>query len=219
MAFRVQQANFSKGEIAEELVARVDVSSYSTALRRAENVVILKYGGVTKRSGTRLVSEVYLDEGVRLIPFQFSLTQTYALEMGQGYMRAAAAGGMVIEEKLTIISITRGTTTIVEVVYHDFSVGDQAYFSGVKGCEDLNGKIGRVFSVTDASHFVIDLDTSEYDAFTSDTGGITRTGLPIPPPAHPVVPPVIVIPDPPDLSGYGLYGSGLYGRYRGIDYL
>lgn len=217
MAFRVQQANFSKGEIAEELVARIDVASYSTALRRAENVIILKYGGVTKRSGTRLVSEVYLDQGVRLIPFQFSLTQTYALEMGQGYMRAAAAGGMVIEEKLNIVSITRGTTTIIEAAYHEFSVGDQVYFSGIEGCEDLNGKIGRVFSVPDASHFVINLDTSGYDAFTLDTGGITRTAPPLPPPPPPVVPPVIVVPDPPDLSGLGRFAFNV--RFLGVDYL
>src|SRR4051812_42441640 len=125
MAFRTGSANFSKGEIAEELIGRVDVAAYQTALRRARNVVILKYGGVTKRPGTRLVAEVYADQGVRLMPFQFSLTQTYALEMGQGYMRAAANGGMVIEEKLAITAITRGATTTIAAAYHAFNIGDQ----------------------------------------------------------------------------------------------
>ena len=205
MAYRLSQANFCKGEIAEDLVGRFDVASYNTALRTAKNVVILKYGGVTKRPGTRFVSEVYADQGVRLMPFQYSLTQTYALEMGQGYMRAASAGGLVIEDKLTITSIVRGATTTIGAAYHAYSVGDQVYFSGVVGADDINGKIARVISVVDANTFVIDLDTSAYNAFASDTGGITRTAAPTPPPADPVVPPVTPAPDLPDVGGWGNY--------------
>jgi hypothetical protein len=203
MAYRVGQAVFAKGEISDELVARFDVGSYKTALRKALNVVILKYGGVTKRPGTRLVAPVYKDQGVRLMPFQYSLEQTYVMEMGQGYMRLAALGGMVIEEKLTITSVTRGATTTIGVAFHGYSVGDQVYFSGVQGCEDLNGKIVTVLSVPDANTIVVNLDTRDYGAFTGDTGGITRTGAPPAPPADPVVPPPAADPPPPDLGGWG----------------
>ena len=216
MAYRVGSANFSKGELSEELVARVDVASYNTALRKASNVIILKYGGVTKRPGTRVVSEVYADQGVRLIPFQFSLTQTYALEMGQGYMRAASSGGLVIEDKLTITAITRGTTTTIAAAYHAYVAGDQVYFSGIVGTDDLNGKIGRVLSVPDAGHFMVDIDSTGFGAFVSDTGGTTRSGPPAPPPTPPVVPPPAVEPPPPDLGGsgdnysYGYDGGRIY---------
>ena len=203
MAYRVGQAVFAKGEISDELVARFDVGSYKTALRKASNVIILKYGGVTKRPGTRLVAPVLKDEGVRLVPFQYSLEQTYVLEMGQGYARFAALGGMVIEEKLTITSVTRGATTTIGAAFHGYSVGDQVYFSGVEGCEDLNGKIVTVLSVPDANTIVVDLDTRTYAAFTGDTGGITRTGPPPPDPTPPTVPPPAVTPDPPDLGGWG----------------
>lgn len=203
MAYRVGQAVFAKGEISEELVARFDVGSYRTALRRASNVIVLKYGGVTKRPGTRLVAPVYKDEGVRIIPFQYSLEQTYILEMGQAYARFAALGGMVIEEKLTVASVTRGVTTTVGVAFHSYNIGDQVYFSGVEGCDDLNGKIVTVLSVPDANTIVVNLDTRGYDAFTSDTGGITRSGPPAPPPTPPVVPPPAPAPTPPDLGGWG----------------
>src|SRR3569623_458212 len=49
MALRTAQPNFSKGVISDELVARIDVAAYASGLKRAENVIILKYGGVTKR--------------------------------------------------------------------------------------------------------------------------------------------------------------------------
>ncbi len=129
MPLRIGQPNFSKGELAEDLISRVDVAAYATGLRRARNVMILKYGGVTKRPGTRLVAEAFDDSApVRLMPFQFSLTQTYALEMGQGYMRPAALGGMVLEEKLTIESIALGIATTIQAAYHEYTVGDQVYF-------------------------------------------------------------------------------------------
>ena len=207
MAYRVGQAVFAKGEISEELVARFDVASYATALRKARNVVILKYGGVTKRPGLRLVSEVYDDDGVRLIPFQYSLEQTYVLEMGQGYARFAALGGMVIEDKLTVQAVVRGTTTAIRADFHGYAVGDQVYFSGVAGCEDLNGKIGRVISVTDADNFVVDIDSSSYGALTGDTGGTIRTGPPPAPPTPPVVPPPAADPDPPEVGSGGFGGN------------
>ena len=204
MAYRAGSANFSKGEISEELIGRVDVAAYQTALRRARNVVILKYGGVTKRPGTRLVAEVYdITAPVRLVPFQFSLTQTYALEMGQGYMRPAANGGMVIEDKLTITAIVRGATTQIAAAFHDYHVGDQIYFSGVQGMTELNGKIGRVTAVADTGHFSVDIDTTGFGAFTTDDGGITRIAAPAPPPPPPPVPPPPPPPSPPDTGGGG----------------
>jgi hypothetical protein len=208
MPLRTGQPNFSKGELAEDLISRVDVAAYATGLRRARNVMILKYGGVTKRPGTRFVAEAYdHDAPVRLAPFQFSLTQTYALEMGQGYMRPAALGGMVIEQKLTIAGITRGAATVIAAAYHAYAVGDQVYFSGIEGTTELNGRIGRVTAVGDDSHFTVDIDSTGFGAFTADTGGSTRAGPPPPPPPPPPVPPPPPPPPPPDTGGGGRGGG------------
>lgn len=203
MAVRVGQAVFAKGEIAEELVARVDVSSYATALRRARNVTILKYGGVTKRPGSRLVAEVYQDSGVRLMPFQFSLSQTYALEMGQGYMRAAALGGLVVEDRLTVQSVVFVSLGIYRIgaAFHGYAVGDQVFFDGVSGATELNGKILRVFAVAGPNEF--DVQIISASPFTGDTGGITRATPPAPAPTPPVVPPPAVEPPPPPVGGGG----------------
>ena len=203
MAYRVGQAVFAKGEISEELVARFDVASYGTALRKANNVVVLKYGGVAKRPGLRLVSQVYKDEGVRLMPFQYSLEQTYIIEMGQGYARFAALGGMVLEEKLTVEAVTFGPTTIIKASYH-------AYFQNVSGCEDLNSKIGRVIEVIDTHHFRVDINSSTFGALTGDSGGIIRSAAPAPPPTPPTVPPPTTDPAPPDVGGGGGGGGFIW---------
>lgn len=208
---RVGSPNFSKGEISEDLLGRVDVSAYQAGLKRARNVIVLKYGGVAKRPGTRLVAEVYDDSSkVRLIPFQFSLTQTYCLELGQAYMRPAALGGMVLEDKLTVQAVTPGATTAIRADYHGYSVGDQVYLSGVVGMTELNGKIGRVVSVPDANNFTVNINSSTFSAFTGDTGGTIRTAAPPPPPPPPPVPPPPSPPPPVVVGGGNGGGGGIY---------
>ncbi|NBQ13049.1 MAG: hypothetical protein EBU31_00195 [Proteobacteria bacterium] len=203
MPYRVGQSVFSKGEISEELLARFDVDSYHTALKQARNVIVLKYGGVTKRPGTRFVAPVYKDQGVRLVPFQYSLEQTYVLEMGQGYMRVAALGGMVIEDKLTVEDVILGATTVIKASYHSYNVGDQVYFSDVQGCTDLNGKIAAVTEVIDTNYFRVAIDSRSFGLRTGDAGGTIRSSAPTPPAADPTVPPVVTPPDPPNLGSWG----------------
>lgn len=194
---RQGQLNFSKGEISEELIARIDVPSYASALKRARNVIVLKYGGVSKRPGTHFVSIAYgQDDPVRLLPFQFSLTQAYVLEMGQAYMRPIANGGMVIEEQLKVTAITQAENAQVTAAYHAYNVGEQVYFLGITGMTEINGLTGTVLSVIDDSNFTIDIDTRLFSAFI-DSDGDVRTEAPTPPPPPPPVVDPAPTPTPP----------------------
>jgi hypothetical protein len=211
MAYRASLPNFSKGELAPELIARTDVASYSAGVRRARNVFIRKYGGLSKRMGTRFVSEV-LDatQPVRLLPFQFSIEQAYALEFGQGYMRPAANGGMLLEEALTITGIDRGATTIIHAAFHGYSVGDLVYFRDVAGMAQINGRTGKVVAIGGSGTFTVNVDSRAFSPFTTDAGGITRAGTPAPPPAPPPVPEPTPEPEQPVTGGNG------GGRYEGV---
>ena len=204
--FRAGQVNFSKGEIAPRLYGRFDVEAYAAALKRARNMIVMKYGGVTKRPGTRLVAEV-LDASrpVRLVPFQFSLTQTYALEFGHGYVRPCAAGGVVLADELVLANVSNEAQAELTAAYHGYAEGDQVYLTGISGSigERLNGRFWRVVEVVDADRFIIDADTSALDVFTGATGGIVRTAPPAPDPATPPVPPAAPQPEPPATGGGG----------------
>lgn len=201
MGFRTHQANFSKGELAPELRSRTDVTYYSAGLTRARNVSILKYGGVTKRPGTRFVGEVYdPTKPVRLVPFEFSITQTYALELGQGYMRPLALGGFVLNETLAVTEITNAAHAQVAVAYHGYNVGDQVYFAGITGMAEINGRIGTVLSVVDTGHFTVDINSGGFGVFTGSTGGITRSAPPVADPTPPTVDPPVAPPDPPPVT-------------------
>lgn len=95
----VIQASFTSGELAPSLYARVDFNKYFTGLKTARNFVVRQTGGVSNRAGTRLVGETKFSGArkSRMIPFQFSPTQTYVLEFGHYYMRVITNGGYVID--------------------------------------------------------------------------------------------------------------------------
>lgn len=98
MAFSWIQPSFAGGEIGPSLYGRVDMSKYQVALRKCDNFIVRQYGGVENRPGTRFIGEAkYADRKCRLIPFQFSTIQTYALEFGHNYMRVIKDGAYVLD--------------------------------------------------------------------------------------------------------------------------
>jgi len=75
------QTNFSSGEIDPLLRSRVDLAQYYNALQTATNVVVQPQGGVRRRDGLKYIAELPAaanpQSGVRLIPFEFSVDDSY----------------------------------------------------------------------------------------------------------------------------------------------
>lgn len=79
---------FNSGEMSPKLEGRTDIAKYSQGGRRLRNMVPMVHGGATRRPGTYFVAEVKDSSlSTRLIPFIFSTTQAYIVEMGNGYFR------------------------------------------------------------------------------------------------------------------------------------
>lgn len=93
----ILQPSFSAGEMAPSTSARVDLNRYFTGLRTCRNFMIMPEGGARNRSGYRFLAETKFSARVsRLIPFQFSTEQTYALEFGHLYIRFYTGGGQLL---------------------------------------------------------------------------------------------------------------------------
>lgn len=106
MAFSWIQPSFAGGEIGPSLYGRIDMSKYQVALRKCDNFIVRQYGGVENRPGTRFIGEAkYTDRKCRLIPFQFSTIQTYALELGHNYMRVIKDGAYVLDSSNAIYEL------------------------------------------------------------------------------------------------------------------
>ncbi len=203
MAYRHAAQNFSKGVLTEELWGRSDIAPYNAAVRQGKNVVVLKYGGLQKRCGTRFVYEIK-DGPSKLFPFEGAYDASYAMVMGQATMRLAALGGMVIEEQLTVEGLVLNNPVEVTASFHGFVTGDEVYFNGVEGADELNGLILTV-TVLDEHRFTIPIDGGIVSPLTEDNGGIVRVSAPPALPDPPDVPPPA---DPPPSPGIGGGGGG-----------
>jgi hypothetical protein len=79
------QSNFTTGELDPLLRARVDLQQYNNALSKATNVVIQPQGGLRRRPGTKHIFELpntgteSAGNGVRYVPFEFSVDDSYML--------------------------------------------------------------------------------------------------------------------------------------------
>lgn len=213
MAYRHASSNFTKGEISPELEARFDTEAYQAALRTAYNVKVRRVGGVSKRMGTRFVAECLSSTAARLLAFQFSDDQAYALEMGQAYMRPAALGGVVLEDGLLVTAITNAANAQITAALHGYSIGDQVYLSSITGMVEINDRFLTVVSVPGANNFTVDFDSTAAGTFTGSGGGIIRVAPAPPPPPPPPVPSVLPDPTPPDLGSSSAGGYDHSGRW------
>ena len=75
------QTNFTTGELDPLARSRVDLDAYRNALETAKNVVCQPQGGVTRRPGTRFITELggSPENGVVLVHFEFSVDDSYML--------------------------------------------------------------------------------------------------------------------------------------------
>lgn len=91
------QTNFSTGELDPLLRARVDLEQYNNALAKATNVVIQPQGGMKRRPGLRHRYELPSStaNGVRMVPFEFSVDDSYMLIFVDQRMYVFKAGVLI----------------------------------------------------------------------------------------------------------------------------
>jgi hypothetical protein len=79
------QTNFSTGELDPLLRSRIDLAQYNNALAKATNVLVQPQGGIRRRPGLKHIIELpntsteSAGNGVRLVPFEFSVDDSYML--------------------------------------------------------------------------------------------------------------------------------------------
>jgi len=93
----VLQPTFAAGELSPSASARTDIARYYTGLKLCRNFMVMPYGGIRNRPGTKFVCEVADSAKLnRLIPFQFNDQQTYILQFGDLNMRVIKDGGQIL---------------------------------------------------------------------------------------------------------------------------
>ena len=166
-------SSFVSGEFSAKLDGRTDFEKYSSGCKTMENMLVHPQGASTRRVGTQFISEVKDSSAkTRLIPFEFSTTQTYMLEFGNQYIRFFKDKGQITEGNKTITGITAANPAVVTSSSHGYSNGDFVIITGVVGMTQVNGKTFKVADKTTNTFELQDVDgndinSSGYTAYSS----------------------------------------------------
>ena len=96
-SLRSLSRSFAAGEVTPELYGHIDLAKFQTGLAIARNFYTLPHGPVANRPGFAFVRETKNSAVVsRLIPFSYSNSQAFAIEVGAGYFRFHAQGAVLL---------------------------------------------------------------------------------------------------------------------------
>ena len=110
----IPQTSFTGGEFSPALYGRIDLAKYYIGLRTCRNFIVRPYGGVVNRPGWKYIGPVDNHAYAhRLIPFQFSNVQSYALIFGNYTMTVVMNGGVVVYSS----GVNAGLPVTVTTIY------------------------------------------------------------------------------------------------------
>lgn len=98
--------NLSKGELSPLIEGRPDLAAFYEGGRTIENWWLMRQGGVYRRPGLRMITEVKTSsKDTILLPFEASVADSFAVEFGDAYARfvknkaqvKTSAGGPAVE--------------------------------------------------------------------------------------------------------------------------
>jgi len=91
------QRGFNGGELTPEFYGQIADPKYQTGLAMCRNFRVLPHGPLQNRAGFEFVREVKdSTKAVRLLPFEYSTTQTMVLELGDTYTRFHTNGATLL---------------------------------------------------------------------------------------------------------------------------
>lgn len=94
---RVFRQSFSGGELTPEFFGRIDDAKFSAGAATMRNFIALPHGPAANRPGTQYVRTTKdSTKRSRLIPFVYSNSQAFAVELGDGYIRWHTGGASLL---------------------------------------------------------------------------------------------------------------------------
>lgn len=94
---KILQQSFNGGEVTPEFFSRIDDVKRQNGVRAMRNFVAIPQGPAVKRPGTSFIRESGdSSNSVRLIPFVYSVDQSFAIEFGHNYIRFHTSGATLL---------------------------------------------------------------------------------------------------------------------------
>ncbi|MCC5029748.1 MULTISPECIES: hypothetical protein [Burkholderia] len=112
------QSNFNAGELSPPLEGHIDLDRYANGVKTMLNAIPQIEGGSRRRSGFRQIARTKTTGTTRLIPFVFSKSQAYFVELGDSYARFYSVDGQIQQSGVPIeISTPWSADKVFELEY------------------------------------------------------------------------------------------------------
>ena len=171
---RVLKESFNAGEFTERLHSRYEIAKYKNACKTLTNFVPLPHGPVTRRPGTEYIAEVKDSQNTtNLIPFEFSVQDSYIIEAGDLYFRFFKNGGeLAAPDAATVLLLhfngEKASTSILDasLTPHTMTATYASLKTSIKkfGSSSLYNKgTGSFVSCPDSADFDFDSGTFTID--------------------------------------------------------
>lgn len=168
------QPSLSGGELSPGMRGRVDLARFSISLGRARNFITKPTGGGAKRNGTVFRGRVkFSNKRTRIIPFIYSTSVKYLIEMGDGYFRFWVDGALLTNAKKPVQGINHANPAVVTSAGHGYANGDYVVVNGVRGMTKVNARSYQISDVTANTFKLIGFDSSIQNAYAGG-GSVDR---------------------------------------------
>ncbi|CAA2366755.1 hypothetical protein [Xanthomonas phage Olaya] len=168
------QPSLSGGELSPGMRGRVDLARYAISLGKSRNFITKPTGGGAKRPGTIFRGRVkFSNKLTRLVPFIYSTSVKYLIEMGDGYFRFWVNGALLTNAQKPIEGITQANPAVVTSTGHGYQAGDQVVVTGVRGMSKVNGRTFTIAAVTANTFQLVGFDSSILTAYAGG-GSVDR---------------------------------------------
>ena len=108
--------SFTAGELSPALYGRTDIAKYDSGAALLKNFLVLRYGGIANRAGTKYLAQTANNKRAVLLPFRYNTEQNYIVEVTAGTIRfffnGELVGGVSVanpfkDEELELIKYTQ----------------------------------------------------------------------------------------------------------------
>ena len=90
--------SFAAGELSPAMYGRTDIAKYDIGAAKLENFVVLRYGGVQNRAGTKYIAKTAGNKKAVLLPFRYNVEQNFIIEVTAGKIRFYTQGELVTKD-------------------------------------------------------------------------------------------------------------------------
>lgn len=90
--------SFAAGELSPAMYGRTDIAKYDVGAAKLENFIVLRYGGVQNRAGTKYLATTAGNKKAVLLPFRYNVEQNFIIEITAGKIRFYTQGALVTKD-------------------------------------------------------------------------------------------------------------------------